>query len=139
MVLKPHAIADACYFSSVTMSNLIPGQPVALFAAHPTFCHPLMDEVLFRILHACPSLQIVVAVSSSFFSHATSPRQRMNWARKLVRRYSYGFTCPFCIFICLYSHSGFGPEGARLYTSASAYFPYPWTTSACCSFCGSRI
>ena len=46
-----------------------------------------MDDVLFRIMHACQSLQLVILMSSSFFSHMTDlPRHRMNWARKLVRR-----------------------------------------------------
>ena len=36
------------------------GQPVAVYAADPSYCHPLMDEVLFRVMHSCPSLQIII-------------------------------------------------------------------------------
>ena len=62
------------------------GQPVAVIAAHPVYCHPLMDEVIFRLMHSCPSLQVVVVISSSFFGHAPVPRHIMNWGRKLIRR-----------------------------------------------------
>lgn len=85
-----------------------PGQPVMVLAAHPTMVHPLMDESIFRILRAVPTLQLVIAVVDSFNSYATaqdaspdsddaafggggiaaSPlsRRRMAWAGKLVRR-----------------------------------------------------
>ena len=45
-----------------------------------------MDDIIFRIMHSCPLLQIVIAISDSFFSHSSIPLHRMNWGRKLVRR-----------------------------------------------------
>jgi len=52
-------------------------QPVALLAVEPSYVHPLMDAALFRLLHRVPSLQLVLAVRETFFSHSTSTRHRM--------------------------------------------------------------
>ena len=65
------------------------GQPVALLPLHPAQLHPLMDEVLIKILQACPSLQIVIALPQEYFSYgltAAGTRHKIVWARHLVRR-----------------------------------------------------
>lgn len=75
-------------------------QPVMLLAAHPMMVHPLMDDTILEILRSVPTLQLLVVVSESFFSHTKSldsndesvssanplSRRRMSWAGKLVRR-----------------------------------------------------
>lgn len=82
------ASSDDLRFTSSEVEGRIffDGQPVAVIAAHPIYCHPLMDEVIFRLMHSCPSLQVVIAISSSFFDHEQVPRHRMNWGRKFIRR-----------------------------------------------------
>jgi hypothetical protein len=62
------------------------GQPVAVIAVHPTFIHPLMDDVIFKIMNAQPLLQVVIILSDSFFGHIKDPTHRMTWGRKVVRR-----------------------------------------------------
>jgi hypothetical protein len=34
------------------------GQPVAIIAAHPTHVHPLMDDTIFKLMHAVSTLQV---------------------------------------------------------------------------------
>lgn len=63
------------------------GQPVAVLPCHPTHVHPLMDEVLFQILLAVPSLQILIVLPATFFGHSSTV-SRMAWARRLLRRLS---------------------------------------------------
>ena len=43
------------------------GQPVAVYAADPSYFHPLLDEVLFRIMHSSSSLQIVIGKRRTSF------------------------------------------------------------------------
>ncbi|KAJ1440150.1 hypothetical protein B484DRAFT_415662 [Ochromonadaceae sp. CCMP2298] len=62
------------------------GQPVAILPLHPTSIHPLMDDVLFKLLRAVPSLHVVLALPEAFFSHATDKKHKISWARRLVRR-----------------------------------------------------
>ena len=50
------------------------------------YLHPLMDEVLFKILRANPLLQVVLVLPDTFFTHVQDPRHKMNWARKIARR-----------------------------------------------------
>lgn len=45
-----------------------------------------MDDTLFKLMHAVPTLQVVLVLPEAFFSHATDVRQRTCWSRKLVRR-----------------------------------------------------
>jgi hypothetical protein len=62
------------------------GQPVAVLPMYPTSIHPLMDDVIFRIMRTVSSLQVIVVLPDHFFSHLQEPRRQMSWARKLVRR-----------------------------------------------------
>ena len=48
------------------------------------YLHPLMDEVLFKILRANPLLQVVLVLPDTFFTHVQDPRHKMNWARKVT-------------------------------------------------------
>jgi hypothetical protein len=61
-------------------------QPVAVLPVYPTYIHPLMDELLFKIMRSVPSLQVVIALPESFFTHARDAKHKISWARKLVRR-----------------------------------------------------
>lgn len=61
-------------------------QPVAILPIYPTYIHPLMDDVIFKIMRAVPVLQILLVVSDSFFTHIRDSRYKLSWARKLVRR-----------------------------------------------------
>jgi hypothetical protein len=61
-------------------------QPVAVLPIHPTYMHPLMDDVLFKIMRSVPSLHLVLAMPDSFFAHIHDAKHRISWARKLVRR-----------------------------------------------------
>ncbi len=87
-----HATFDAA-FSSLLFSPLeiegkvfFEGQPVAVLPLFPTSAHPLMDEVLFKIMHSVPALHVVLALPDSFFSHLQDAKHKVSWARKLVRR-----------------------------------------------------
>lgn len=64
------------------------GQPVALLPLHPSQLHPLMDETLVKLLQACPSLQLVLALPAEYFAYGltTGRRHKIVWARHLVRR-----------------------------------------------------
>lgn len=64
------------------------GQPVALLPLHPSQLHPLMDETLVKLLQACPSLQLVLALPAEYFAYGltTGTRHKIVWARHLVRR-----------------------------------------------------
>ena len=62
------------------------GQPVAVIPLVPMYMHPLMDEVIFKIMRAVPLMQVVLVLPDSFFSHVQDPRHKMNWARKVARR-----------------------------------------------------
>jgi hypothetical protein len=61
-------------------------QPVAVLPIHPTYMHPLMDDVIFKIMRSVPSLHLVLAMPDSFFAHIHDAKHRISWARKLVRR-----------------------------------------------------
>jgi len=62
-------------------------QPVALLPIYPYHLHPLMDEVLFKIMRAVPTLQILLAIPDSFLSHLQQEKKyKLSWAKKLVRR-----------------------------------------------------
>ena len=64
---------------------------MALLPADPSFVHPLMDGMLYRLLRACPHLSLVLAVPTPFLAHA-DPAHRMSWGRRLVRRLWAGDT-----------------------------------------------
>ena len=64
-------------------------QPVAIIASHPSYLHPLMDNVLIKILKetAACQLQILLVLPDIHFSDAMRiPKYRISWARRLVRR-----------------------------------------------------
>jgi hypothetical protein len=46
------------------------GQPVAVLALHPTYIHPLMDEIIFQIMNLSPSLQVLITFFLSFFFYS---------------------------------------------------------------------
>eukprot|EP00981_Chlorochromonas_danica_P011592 scaffold4140_cov178-Ochromonas_danica.AAC.5 len=62
------------------------GQPVAVLPFDPSFLHPLMDETIFKLMRAIPSLQIVLALPQSFQGHAQDVKHQISWARRLARR-----------------------------------------------------
>lgn len=62
------------------------GQPVAVLPLYPTFMHPMMDEVIFKIMRSVSSLHLVIALPDTFFTHAHDAKHKISWARKLVRR-----------------------------------------------------
>jgi hypothetical protein len=62
------------------------GQAVAVLPVDPSALHPLMDQYLFRILHACPHLTLLLVLHSSFLSATANPAFRLSWGRRLVRR-----------------------------------------------------
>ena len=62
------------------------GQAVAVLPVYPMQVHPLMDDTIFKIMLSVPTLQVVLVLPDSFFSHTRDLRHRMSWARKLVRR-----------------------------------------------------
>lgn len=62
------------------------GQPVAVLPFDPSFVHPLMDDVLFKIMRAIPALQVVLVLPHSFFMHTSDTKHQTSWARKLARR-----------------------------------------------------
>ena len=55
---------------------------------HPSQLHPLMDELLLKLLNAVPKLNLVLTLPSSHFSHSNSrgESRKMCWARALIRR-----------------------------------------------------
>ncbi len=61
-------------------------QPVAVVPLYPTSVHPLMDNVIFKVLRSVPALHLVLALPESFLTHAHDPKHKISWARKLVRR-----------------------------------------------------
>jgi len=61
-------------------------QPVAVLPIHPAYMHPLMDDVLFKIMRSVPSLHVVLALPEMFFTHVQDSKHKISWARKLVRR-----------------------------------------------------
>lgn len=61
-------------------------QPVAVLPIHPAYLHPLMDDVLFKIMRSVPSLHVVIALPDMFFTHVRDSKHKISWARKLVRR-----------------------------------------------------
>ena len=61
-------------------------QPVALLPFDPTYLHPLLDDVIFKIMRSSTSLQVVIVIPETFLHHVKDPSQKMSWARKLVRR-----------------------------------------------------
>ena len=62
------------------------GQPVAVLPLDPTHIHPLMDNLLFKIMRAIPALHLIVALPESFMAHVQDSKHKISWARKLVRR-----------------------------------------------------
>lgn len=78
------------------------GQPVAVIPFHPSYVHPLMDEVLYSLLRTVPNLLIVIAVpeiyakilpsstslSPSFSEFRNAPRKVLSieWGKRLARR-----------------------------------------------------
>jgi len=62
------------------------GQPVALLPVFPSQLHPLMDEVLFKIMRTVPALHLVLVLPDCYFTHTTDYKNKISWARKLVRR-----------------------------------------------------
>lgn len=62
------------------------GQPVAVLPLDPTHIHPLMDNLLFKIMRAIPALHLIVALPESFMAHVQDAKHKISWARKLVRR-----------------------------------------------------
>lgn len=61
-------------------------QPVALLPFDPTYLHPLLDDVIFKIMRSITSLQVVIVIPETFLHHVKDHTQKMSWARKLVRR-----------------------------------------------------
>lgn len=62
-------------------------QPVALLPIYPYNLHPLMDEVIFKIMRALPTLQVILAIPESFLTHLKQEKKhKLSWAKKLVRR-----------------------------------------------------
>lgn len=61
-------------------------QPVALLPFDPTYLHPLLDDVIFKIMRSSTSLQVVLVIPETFLHHVKDHSQKMCWARKLVRR-----------------------------------------------------
>jgi len=61
-------------------------QPVALLPFDPTYLHPLLDDVIFKIMRSSTSLQVVLVIPETFLHHIKDQSQKMCWARKLVRR-----------------------------------------------------
>ena len=61
-------------------------QPVAILPIYPTYIHPLMDEIIFKIMRSVPVLQILLVIPDSFLTHIRDNRHKLSWARRLVRR-----------------------------------------------------
>lgn len=62
------------------------GQPVAVLPCFPEYLHPLMDEPLMKIIQSHPTLHLIVVIPEAFFLHVQDSRQKMSWARRLIRR-----------------------------------------------------
>lgn len=79
---------NTMFFSPLEIEGKIffENQPVAVLPIYPTYVNPLMDDVLFKIMRAVPSLHVVLALPDSFFTHAREAKHKISWARKLVRR-----------------------------------------------------
>jgi hypothetical protein len=61
-------------------------QPVAILPVYPTYIHPLMDEMIFKIMRSIPVLQVLLVIPDSFLTHVRDSRHKLNWCKKLVRR-----------------------------------------------------
>ena len=68
------------------MQVFFDGQPVALLPVYPSQLHPLMDEVLFKIMRTVPELHLVLVLPDCYYTHTTDYKNKISWARKLVRR-----------------------------------------------------
>lgn len=44
-----------------------------------------MDEVLFKIMRTVPELHFVLVLPDCFNTHTTDYKNKISWARKLVR------------------------------------------------------
>ena len=66
------------------------GQAVAVLPVYPMQVHPLMDDTIFKIMLSVPTLQVVLVLPDSFFSHTRDLRHRMSWARKLASEAAVG-------------------------------------------------
>ena len=105
MSWEPNAKVDTLAAGIFTPTELegkvfFDDQPVMLLVAHPQLIHPLMDDILLEILRSVPTLQLLIVIPESFFSHTQNldsnddsiglanplSRRRMSWAGKLVRR-----------------------------------------------------
>ena len=95
-VIKRHANDNllTCYdfAESIEGQVFFAEQPVAVIPLEPSYVHPLMDEALFGILRANPSLHMVLVVPDTFMPHQKS-RSSLTWARKLVRRLWDKYVC----------------------------------------------
>lgn len=61
-------------------------QPVAVIACFPQSFHPLMDDTIVKFLQAQPLLHLILVIPDTFMMHTSDTRQKMSWARRLVRR-----------------------------------------------------
>jgi hypothetical protein len=73
-------------------------QPVAVLPLHPGQLHPLMDEVIFKIMQAAPHLHLILVLPRVYFTTGAAAgdnaanvggsedENKISWARILVRR-----------------------------------------------------
>ena len=82
------AVVDDMLFSPLETEGKIffENQPVAVIPLFPMYLHPLMDDVLFKVMRSVPALQIILALPESFHSHSKDVKHKMAWAREVVRR-----------------------------------------------------
>lgn len=73
-------------FASTENEKISFDQPVAVLSFDPSYIHPLMDELLFKLMRTLPALQIVLVLPASFHPHAVDVKHQISWARKLARR-----------------------------------------------------
>jgi hypothetical protein len=70
-------------------------QPVAVLPLHPSQVHPLMDEVIFKIMQSAPNLHMILVLPRVYFTSGgdnaagvggKEDEAKISWARILVRR-----------------------------------------------------
>ena len=75
-------------------------QPSAILPCHPSQMHPLMDATIFKLMHAAPSLHLVLVLPRIYFASEAGTTDadvgstpgggtdelKISWARALVRR-----------------------------------------------------
>ena len=79
-------------------------QPSAILPCHPSQLHPLMDTTIFKLMHAAPSLHLVLVLPRIYFASeggsgsssgggdgggnpgGATDELKISWARALVRR-----------------------------------------------------